>query len=93
MSFPVIKDPAEDLDYTLDWTSWLEADTIATSTWSVIPSGIELHDDTVLTGNKKTVVWIQGGSLQTGSYLVTNEIVTAGNRRGIRSLVMTIQHR
>jgi hypothetical protein len=73
-----LKDPAEVLDYTMDWTDKLQpiGDTINTSSWTV-PSGLtdSLETNTGLTAT----VWLASGVLST-TYQVDNTIVTTGGR-------------
>ena len=76
------KDSNAILDYTVDWTSWLDGDTISTSTW-IIPSGItktnESNDD------ENAVVWISGGTAG-NIYSIVNRIVTAAGRQDDRTI-------
>lgn len=69
------KDPADDLDYSLDWTAWLASannDTINTSEWTV-DSPLAKHDDTK--AGAVTTCFISGGEAGQ-SYRVSNKIVT-----------------
>jgi hypothetical protein len=78
------KDPDETLDYSVDWTSWLDGDSIATSTW-IIPVGITKNSDTS-TGTG-TTIWLSGGT--TGqTYRITNRVLTVGGRTSDQSLVV-----
>lgn len=72
------KDPYAIKDYTVDWTAWLGADTIATSSWS-IPAGITDVTDSIAPGSLMTIIWISGGTAQT-DYECYNTITTAGGR-------------
>lgn len=70
------KDPSDVLDYSMDWSAVLGADTIATSTWTVpdgLTVGITSHNDTTST------IWLSGGTANTG-YTIANLITTAGGR-------------
>lgn len=77
-----IKFPAEELDYTVDWSAELGAeDTINTSDWPDQPAGI-----TVGTGPKApsktdttTTIWLSGGTAGT-EYVFKNVVVTLGGR-------------
>lgn len=84
-----IKDPSAVLDYTIDWTDWLEADTISSSVWTV-PTG--LTKDSEATTTKKATVWLSGGT-QGRFYTVTNRVVTAGGRTDERSIVLVVEQR
>lgn len=93
LSWPA-KDPDEVLDYDIDWTSRLysadeldrvsagetvvPADTIVTSTFT-LPSDIALVKDSESNGTTATKIWLSGGT-EGQTYLIVNEIVTAGGR-------------
>ena len=71
-----MKDPDEVLDYVRDWSAVLDADTIATSTWTP-DTGITVDSDSNTTTT--TTVWVSGGTLGE-RYGITNHITTAGGR-------------
>lgn len=71
------KDPAEVLDYKLNWVARLGTDTILTSTW-VVPTGLTQPNAASFTSNT-TTVWLGSGILGT-IYAVKNTITTAGLR-------------
>ena len=79
-------DPDADLDYTIDWESWLDSDTIATSTW-VADSGITIESDS--NTSTTTTVWISGGTAGS-SYKATNHIVTAAGRAEDRTITLRV---
>jgi hypothetical protein len=67
------KDPSAVLDYSVDWTDFLQtAETIATSTW-VVPSGITADSDT--NDDKIATIWLSGGTVGK-SYELINRITT-----------------
>ena len=82
-----IKDPGAKLDYQIDWSAWLGADTISTSAWTV-QTGLTKVSDTHTTTT--STVWLSGGTLG-ASYTVVNHIVTVGGREDDRTLVISIQ--
>lgn len=84
-----VKDPEAILDYPIDWSAWLDGDTIATSTW-VAEDGITIDSDT----NTATtaVVWLSGGTLGM-TYRITNHIVTAGGREDDRTITVKAYQR
>ena len=86
-----VKDPDATLDYGVDWTLWLGADTISTSTW-VLESGISAVPASETSDGKKTSIFITGGS-PGETYLVTNRIVTDGQRTEERSFELKIRER
>lgn len=71
-----LKDPDAVLDYQLDWSDWLDSDTISTSEW-IVPAGITNDSDTETTTT--TTIWLSGGTAGT-IYSLVNRIVTAGGR-------------
>jgi len=83
------KDPQAKLDFSIDWSDWLGADTIATSTWTV-PTGIT----TVTSSNTTTTatLWLSGGTLGQ-RYLCTNHVITAGGRQEDQSIVVVMESR
>jgi hypothetical protein len=83
------KDPNAVLDYVLDWTKWLNGDTIATSTW-IVPPGLTLNSHTNTT--TRSTAWISGGSAGQ-SYTVTNRITTLGGRTEDRSFIIAVAER
>ena len=71
------KDPNAKLDYTIDWTQWLDTDTITASTWEV--SSTELTIESNSNTNTATTVWLSAG-LAGQIYTVTNRITTTLGR-------------
>jgi len=86
MSQSFLKDPDSQLDYTISWLSWLNGDTIATSSWAA-ESGITIEDESNTTTT--ATVWLSGGTLGE-VYLATNTIVTAGGRTDERSITLRV---
>lgn len=85
------KDPQAVLDYSVDWTKWLDevGDTIATSTW-IVPTGLTKVTETNTT--KLATVWLSGGTEGT-NYTVTNRITTAAARTDDRSITLRVRER
>lgn len=84
------KDPDALLDHELNWTAWLDGDTIANSEW-IVPDGItkdpvkgDTHTDT------ETVIWLRGGT-EGEKYTLTNRITTAAGRIDDRSATVKIR--
>lgn len=82
-----IKDPDAVKDYEIDWTAWLDGDTIATSLWLTDAPSVGIGTKTA--SDTTTTVWISGGILGT-TVEVTNRITTAGGRTEDRTLTFTI---
>lgn len=75
------KDPDDTLDYTVDWTDWLQGDTIDTSSF-LADTGITINSNT--NDTTSATVWLSGGSAGE-TYRITNRITTAGGRTRDRS--------
>ena len=60
------------LDYGIDWTDWLNGDTIATSSWDV-PAGITNENEGF--DDNETVIWLSGGSVGP-AYKLVNTVTT-----------------
>ena len=72
------KDPAEVLDYSIDWTARLSGDTIATSNWILdYGAGVTLGANS--NTSTSTTTFVSGGTLGMTA-LITNRITTAGGR-------------
>lgn len=83
------KGNTEVLDYTIDWSTLLGADTIATSAW-VVPTGITKDSDSSTT--TATTVWLSGGTAGT-EYTAENTITTAAGRTHVRTLSIIVVDR
>ena len=84
-----IKDPDATLDYTINWSKFLNGDTISTSAWTV-PSGLTQ----VLVTNTTTTatVWISGGTLDV-VYEVSNRMTSTAGRIDDRTFTITIKQK
>lgn len=80
------KDPNAKLDYTVDWSDWLNGDTLATSTF-VVASGLTKESET--NNTTTATVWLSGGT-NGDSYIITNRITTATGRTEDRSFVILV---
>jgi hypothetical protein len=70
------KDPAETIDYSIDWTGRLAtAETISGSSWSA--PGLTVVSTSYLSAI--STVWVSGGSAGT-TYDLVNTITTSGGR-------------
>lgn len=87
MAIIFTKDPSAVLDYQVDWSTWLDGDTITTSAW-VVPAGIT---ETTSTNTATTAtIWLSGGTAGE-RYRVTNRIVTAGGRTDDRTITIRVE--
>ena len=81
-----LKSQSEVLDYVEDWATWLGADTISSSAWSVT-GGLVVDTETNTTTT--ATVWLSGGTFgATGE--ATNTIVTAGGRTATSILTVRV---
>jgi len=87
----ITKDPDAVLDYTFDWSEWLDniVDTIS-SMEIVAETGITCNNSNV--AGKTAIAWISGGTAGT-TYRVTCRIVTAGGRTDDRSIFIKAKER
>ena len=72
------KDPGEDKDYGIDWTTRLGGDPIASSAWS-LPVGITQATPAPSFTATSTTIWLSGGTSGT-TYTLTNTVTTTGGR-------------
>ena len=84
-----VKDPDAKLDYTVDWTSWLGSDTIASVSWTV-PSGIT----NVSTSNttKTATIWLSDGTVGK-SYNIACKITTTATRIDERTITISVRQK
>ena len=83
------KDPSAVLDYSLDWTDWLEGETISSFTITVDPSG-SLTVDSSSDDGSIVSYRLSGGTAGT-MYSVTIQITTSAGQveeRTVRQYVM-----
>lgn len=78
MGYPLLQDPDDKVPYTLDWSRFLDGDTITTSVWTV-PSGPTQPVASSNT-NTTTTVWLTGGTANT-FYVLKNKITTTTDAR------------
>ena len=78
----VIKDASSDEPQGFDWTAWLlelgPSVIINTSTWTITGPDAVLtkHDESIVTGNRKTQAYFAGGTYGK-KYTVTNRVITS----------------
>lgn len=88
MAVNFVKDPQATLDYAVDWTDWLNGDTLLSSSWDV-PEGLAKEADAFTAAGVATV-WLSGGDDGT-TYRLTNHVVTAGNRTDERTFTIDLR--
>ncbi|RMD64394.1 MAG: hypothetical protein D6826_02500 [Alphaproteobacteria bacterium] len=88
-------DPDETLDFACDWSAFLAdsgspGDDIATSTWSIVPAGPGLANDS--RSGAVTTVFVSAA--QMGQvYRLTNRVTTALGRTAERSWILRCENR
>lgn len=104
MTHQAIKDPQDVVDYTLRWHSWLNGDTISTSTWSVdgseSPLTLTVDSNSIgtYTGQSpalplsQTTVVISSGTVGY-TYKLTNHIVTTAGLEADDTVVVKVLNR
>ncbi len=85
------KDPADVLDYSIDWSAVVLTDTISTSTWPPV-TGLTSGPPASSFAGKVTTVWLSGGTAGT-TYPVVNRIVTAAGRTIERTIHVRVKDR
>lgn len=90
----LLKDPLAALDYAVDWgAEYLGGDTIAGSSWAVIPveaGGVEIAGST-FDGRVATVT--ATGGVAGHVYQLTNHVALLSNRTDSRSIVVRVEKR
>ena len=86
-----VKDPDASLDYGIDWTLWLDGDSIAASTW-IAESGLTIEPGSENFNSTKTSVFLSGGT-RNNNYKVTNRITTDTGRTDDRSFTIYVRER
>lgn len=84
------KDPQAVLDYTFDWTTWLNGDVIAGVPVVTVQTGLMLNSQTNST--TRVTVWLSGGTAGT-SYTVACRIMTAAGRTDERTVLVRVLDR
>ncbi len=88
MSFPKFqKSPIALLDYEIDWTKYLQGDTIVTATFTA-DTGLTIHSHS--NTDTTATVWLTSGTAGT-TYNVQCEIVTAAGRTDERSITIQVK--
>lgn len=83
------KDPDAVLDYALDWTKWLEGDTIDTGTWT-IDAGPTIASQNVSGGI--VTMWLSGGT-DGVTYVGRCRVVTDAGRTEDRTVHIQVRER
>ena len=83
-----IKTPSAKLDYSEDWSDWLQdGETITASTWSV-PTGITKTADSF--DVSATTIWVEEGT-DGEDYDLVNYITTSAGRKDDRTIKIKVR--
>jgi hypothetical protein len=91
------KDPAARLDYVVNWSAWLGAGIIESSSWSIKPvtsPPLAVSEDPLdpTFTDTSTRVFLEGGKVGT-SYTITNQIAVDDGRIDERSFTVVVANR
>lgn len=81
-----IKDPAEVMDYSLDWSNYLGSDTIASGSATV---GAGITKDSETHSGTTSTIWLSGGTNGV-AYSVAVTITTVAGRTWKRTFTVTV---
>ena len=87
------KDPGSTLDYTMDWTNWLGADTVDSVTYTLdsgITTSSAIGGSATSTTSTTTTVNITGGTAG-NIYNVKAEMTTANGRVVVRNFRVKVE--
>jgi len=82
-----VKESGAVLDYQHDWSAWLGADTISSSSWAVT-GGLVVDSDSNTTTT--STVWLSGGTFGATGEAVNTIVTAAGRTEKIAILVRVI---
>jgi hypothetical protein len=89
-----LKDPAAQLDYTIDWgAGYIGTDTITTSTWSILPieaGGLVIAGEAQSAA--RVTVTLRGG-VPGHLYHVANQVVISNGLADERSITVRVEQR
>lgn len=88
-----LKDPGSRVDYAIDWTGYLDGQTVAGSTWAVSPDeagGIAI--DAASHDLVRSAATLAGG-LPGHVYSVSNRVTLSDGRIDERSIVLRVEQR
>lgn len=84
------KGPGETLDYTIEWTAWLDGDTInAVTDWAL--DGLTLESQSGSFTSLQTAL-LSGGTIGQ-RYKISNTIQTAASKIAVRSFYIDVVER
>lgn len=88
--FEIVHTPSAVLDYSFDWTGWLQTnETVTSSTWTINPT-LTLTNPTLIGAIATT--FVSGGVLNS-SYTLTNTVNTSQGRTDSRTMILNCQNK
>jgi hypothetical protein len=84
-----VKDPDEAEKFTIDWTNWLQGDTISSTDWYSSEStstGLTLIETNTTTSASAVI----SGGYHGGKYVLSNRIVTAAGLTKEKKLIIQV---
>ena len=88
------KDPDDELDYTWDWTDWLDLVTDTIASHQILPADPSVTvTSSNLDGTSKMVTALLAGGTAGQTHQVTCRIVTVGGRTVDRSIYLKMRER
>lgn len=89
MTASYMKDPEATLEWSFDWSPWLD-DTETITAYVLTPNGLTVVSDSETDG--VVTAWLSGGTADT-SYRVECKITTSAGRIDERSLTIRVRER
>jgi len=88
-----LKDPQSRVDYSIDWTGYLDGQVVAGSSWAVLPAeagGVAV--DASAFSLDRTAATLTGGKIG-HVYSVINEVTLSDGRVDQRSITLRVEER
>lgn len=74
------KKQGETLDYVIDWTAYLDGDSIVGSSWAAVPAtGVVINSPAASFNAVSATVWVSSGT-PGQKYVLENTVTTAAGR-------------
>lgn len=89
----ILKDPNDILDYTWDWTDWLNLVTDTIFSHTVLPAAPVTVQSSSQDGTNKKVTAVLAGGTAGQLHMITCRIVTVGGRTADRSIYLKMKER
>ena len=90
----LLKDPEASLDYAVDWGSqYLDADTLAASSWSVVPDEAGGLAVAASQFDARIATVQVGGGIAGRIYRLINHVTTASGLEDSRSIMLRVEKR